>query len=468
MASASIERVGGRFSRYDLTAIPQDGGVLVLARDVTKESGQIATLKASREMFRDVALCAGGFAFETDDKGLFSWVGPGAPLGHASHNMIGRAAQEFILPQSPAAFDPLSTRDIVEDIPVWANSLDQGPRALRMTVRPYFGPNGQWRGVRGHARDETSELRFARRDRFAQAAIEAIRIASGPQALLQAVAVAAAEVCQTRAAWLFGADPAPRCVSTPDAIGCELLNGVAGRILDEGVQYPALFSVPDWTGLGVALKAQGEVQGVLLVALPSVGGEVGRDLQEMLRLIAPHASVAALHARTMARVQIQNVRDPLTGMLTSNGWRERLEAKLNAGAAGHVMAVECDRFKAFGDGLGRAASDELLIEIGHSLSGLSGPGEFCARIGEATFALWIDGEGEAALAARADAVTEAFRIASRRMSLALAASPIVASAAVAKNTLPAHAAALTAKAVDGLASAKRPARVRGTPPCSKT
>jgi GGDEF domain-containing protein len=170
----------------------------------------------------------------------------------------------------------------------------------------------------------------------------------------------------------------------------------------------------------------------------------------------------------MARIQSQSSRDPLTGLLTGSGWRERLEAKLKSGMAGYVMAVECDRFKAFGDGLGRAASDELLVEIAQALSALGSPGEFCARIGEAAFALWIDGEGEEVLAARTGAVTEAFRICSRRMSLALAASPIIASAIAAQNTPPARAAALTEQAVEALVSAKRPVRARGTPPCSKT
>lgn len=464
MASISIERPGGRLWRYDLTAIPQDGGVLVLARDVNKESGQIPALKASREMFRDVALAAGGFAFETDDKGLFSWTGPGRPLGYAPESLIGQPARDFVLPQSPDAFDPFATRDMLEDMPVMAASVDQGPRALRMTLRPYFGPNGQWRGVRGHARDETTDLRLLRRDRFTQAAVEAIRTSSGPEMLLQAISVAAAEACHARAAWIHGVEPAPRCAETPGAPPCELLAQIAGRTIADGVVYPALFSVPEWTGLAVALKAQGEMQGALMVAMPSSGGEVTRDLHEMLRLIAPQASVAVLQARLTALVRSQNARDVLTGMLNLDGWRDRLNAQVHSAKPGHVMIVECERFKAFGDGLGRAASDELLVEIAGGLRALEGPGEFSARIGEAVFALWIDGAGNAPAADRAAAVTEAFRVASRRMSLALAASPAI-------GTVPAtagDAATLTGQALEALTAAKRVVRGRGAPSCSKT
>jgi diguanylate cyclase (GGDEF)-like protein len=466
VSTIALEIPGGRARRFALTGLPQEGGVLILARETTAETDNIRVLKASREMFRDVALCAGGLAFETDEKGLFRWVGPGKALGFAPETMVGRAAIDFLLPQSPDAFDPFAARDIIDDAPVWAQSLDQGPRALRVSVRPVFDGAGAWRGVRGLARDETVDLRHARRDRFVQSMLEALRLAQPPEALIQSLTEAAAEACDATVAWVFSTPPGPAYVASTAAAPCDLLRAIAGRTIADGVQFPALFTAADWTGLALSLKSQNETQGALLVALRAPGGEVTRDVQEMLRLIAPMASVALAQARLTARVQSQAAHDALTGLLNPAAWRGELAARFRAGASGAVLAVECERFKAFGDGLGRAASEELLVEIAARLRIVAGSQGLCARLDEACFAVWCETAEVTAAQALTDAVVDAFRIASRRMSLALAATPVTG-VAFAKDAESAE--ALTQNALQALAQSKRQGRGRGSPPpCSRT
>lgn len=460
-----LEATGGRQRRFTVTGLPQFGGVLILARETTAETQNIHALKASREMFRDVALSAGGMAFETDEKGLFRWVGPGKLLGFAPETMIGSAARGYLLPQSPDAFDPFAARERIDDAPVWAQSLDQGPRALRISVRPVFDGVGAWRGVRGLARDETADLRHTRRDRFVQTVVEALRLSASPSSALEALAAAAAEACGADAAWIFSASPGLDCKTSGAAPPCELMRAIAGRAMTEGIQFPMLFSAGDWTGLSIALKSQAEIQGAVLVALPAAGGEVTRDVQEMLRLIAPMASVAVAQARLTLRVQSQSGCDQLTGLLNAAAWREGLAARLAAGATGAVLAIECDRFRAFGDGLGRAASDELLVEIATRIQSLAKPDGLCARLEEACFAIWCENADAACIDRVTDGVVEAFRVASRRMSLALAATPLTGSAFLQDAQ---SADALTHAALQSLAASKRPGRGRGTMhPCSK-
>jgi diguanylate cyclase (GGDEF)-like protein len=463
-ADIAIETPDARRRNYALTAMPHDGGVLVLARETTRQTSIVASAKASREMFRDIALSAGGFAFETDDKGLFSWTSPGKPLGFSPESMIGRPARDYVLPQSPDAFDPFATQDIVEDLPVWAVSPDQGPRALRMTVRPYFAADGQWRGTRGHARDETDDMRRLRQDRFAQSVAQAIRSAPDAATLLCAVAAAVQDACQCRAAWLHCREPGPLLTATAGAPSCEMTGEIANRTMADAVQVPALFSVGAWTGLSLALKGQGQVQGAVLIAQPAGGQDVSHDMQDMLRLISPHVAVALAYARLSAGAHQKAQVDPLTGLLDANGWARTLRLKLQSGTAGAVMAIECDRFKAFGDGLGRAAGEELLIEIAAQLTAIAGPGEVCARLGEATFALWMNDGGDELCAKRAAAVADAFRTASRRMSLALAATANIGIASAGEPGGDAQ--GVTARALQALNAARRPGRSRGSPLCS--
>jgi GGDEF domain-containing protein/PAS domain-containing protein len=458
----------GQTRSFVAAAVPQHDGVLVLAHETTRAIRQIQTLKASREMFRDVALSAGGMAFETDEKGLFRWIGPGKPLGFGPEEMLGRAARDFTLPESPDAFDPFAVREPVDDAPVWFQSLDQGPRALRVSIRPVFDAAGVWRGVRGHARDETTDLRFARRDQFSQMAVEAMRHAASSKALVSAIAAAAAEACSVREAWLFLPPPDHAAIAQSAAAACEMLSEIAARTLSGGEQTPALFAAGEWTGLAMALKAQGEVQAALLIGVPAALGAVSRDAHEMLRLIAPMASVAAMQARQSAMAKGPGPRDALTCLLTADGWREGLAAALRHDPIGAVLAVECDRFKAFGDGLGRPASDELVIEIARALAAVTPPDGLCARLEEATFALWLPNANAETAVGASDAIANAFRTASRRMSLALAATPIVGMACVEAGYDAPSAEELTARAMQGVVAAKRNGRGRPGPPCLKT
>lgn len=467
-ADVAIEGPAGDLRRFVLTAVPQGGGVLILARETTLEIKRRQALSASREMFRDIALCAGGLAFETDAMGLMRWVGPGKPLGYGPETLVGRPAKDILLPQAPDAFDPFSAREPFEDAPVWMHSLDQGPRAMRVTVRPIIDAAGAWRGVRGHARDETGELRQARRDRFCQDVILAMRAPHGPSALLRALAAAAVEACGAASAWVVLAGPNGACAAAQTDTPCEMMRQIAARTIHEGVQFPTLYAAGDRAGLAIALRAQDQTQGALLIAGPPGGEGVSRDAQEMLRLIAPMAAVAVAHVRMTARLQSHAAQDPLTGLLNQTGWHEALDAKLMARHAGAVIAIECDRFRAFGDGLGQTASDELLIEIAGQLRALCAPDDLCARLGEADFAVWLDGAATDEANRRAETIAEAFRVASRRMSLALAVSPVIGVACV-KSGVNLKAEDITGEAAQAVVQAKRRTRVRGaTSQCSKT
>jgi diguanylate cyclase (GGDEF)-like protein len=458
--SVSIESSCGALRHFDLTGVPQGGGVLILARETTADVERRRTTLASRDMFRDIALCAGGFAFEVDGLGLLRWLGPGKTLGYGPETLIGRPARELLLLQSPDAFDPFGAHEPVFDAPIWVQSLDQGPRALRVTVRPIYDASGVWRGVRGHARDETNDIRHARRDRFCQDIIQAMRSAHSPAALIRAIASATAEACGIETAWVFPAAPEEGLELAQQDLPCDMLRQVAARAIHEGIQFPSLFSANDRTGLATALRAQDRSQGALLIAGPPGCESPSRDSLEVLRLITPMAAVALAHARLTVRLVSQASQDTMTGLLNQAGWNQALDAKLLVRRLGAVVMVECDRFRAFGDGLGQAASDELLIEIANRLRGLCAPGDVCARLGEASFAIWLDGADSDSAAKRAEDVAEAFRVASRRMSLALALSPLIGiSLSTPSNPLSAEEA--MSRATQSIAASKRKARGRG-------
>lgn len=465
----TIELKSGRARRFTLTGIPQGGGVLVLGRETSKEANEIQALKSSLAMYRDVTRAAGGFAFETDERGVFSWIGSGETFGFGPAALIGRPGREFLQETCDAAFDPFVSGEQLDDMPVWVRSFDQGSRALRMSVRPVFDKMGVWRGVRGHARDETDSLRHARLERFRSEVVESMRSTRTPLDLMTSIASSAAQACGVAASWIFSSADGNEYAASDAYPPCEMMRQISARTINEGVQYPSLFCAGDWSGLAIALRAQGESQGALIVAERLDASALNRDAQEMLRLIAPMASAAMAQARLLSKSQIHAIRDGLTGLPNRKGWLSSLEMKLKDRTACSVILIECDRFKAFGDGLGKVASEELLVEIAGGLKALSGPAGLCARVDEAVFAIWMSAVDEASLDRKKDEIAVAFKAASRRMSLPLSVTPLIGAATAAPDKAIVTAEQMTADAAQVLNDAKRRPRGRGDArPCSKT
>ena len=75
---ADDERFGALRPHLAASAISPCAGV---ARDVSVETNLTEALIASRTLFRDLALCATDFAFETDADGIFTWVSPNGATG---------------------------------------------------------------------------------------------------------------------------------------------------------------------------------------------------------------------------------------------------------------------------------------------------------------------------------------------------------------------------------------------------
>jgi diguanylate cyclase (GGDEF)-like protein len=110
-------------------------------------------------------------------------------------------------------------------------------------------------------------------------------------------------------------------------------------------------------------------------------------------------------------------RDPLTGLAN----RRRFMAQLDKAVARHlrssdsaaVVYFDLDGFKPINDGLGHAAGDAILVEVGRRLSAAVRDSDLVARIGGDEFAALlepVDGIEGAGLSARrmADAVEQAF------------------------------------------------------------
>jgi PAS domain-containing protein len=187
---------GAQARRFDLTLVSlPSASVLVVAREVTIETNLINALAASRELFRDLALCTTDFAFETDAAGIFTWVSPNGALGFSASDLHG-SHPKAVFGDGPGVLAFASQR-LVEGEEICCTGKAGTEHRLILTVMPVIGPDGRLKGTRGSARDVTvlrNHEREAevgrRREQLVGAIIGAVRSQLEPRRMMLAAAEA--------------------------------------------------------------------------------------------------------------------------------------------------------------------------------------------------------------------------------------------------------------------------------------
>ncbi len=113
--------------------------------------------------------------------------------------------------------------------------------------------------------------------------------------------------------------------------------------------------------------------------------------------------------RLEEQLRRQALEDPLTGLANRTRFADRLEHALQraerSGEAVAVMFMDLDNFKGINDGLGHAAGDNVLREIGERMKPCVRPADTVARLGGDEFAVLLEH-----VASPADAAAVADRI----------------------------------------------------------
>lgn len=189
-----------------------------------------------------------------------------------------------------------------------------------------------------------------------------------------------------------------------------------------------LSGMPARTWMGVPMRVQGSVEGVMSVQNDRCEYAYDTGHLHVLEVLAAQAGVALDNARLFAEIQQQAVTDALTGLKTrryfmqalQNEWRRAqgapaLGAREGAQECGFALVlIDLDGFKRLNDRYGHLEGDRLLVHVGHLLQTSGRASSIVARFGGDEFTVLAP----ACSAANA-------RLLPERIEAALAADPLL-------------------------------------------
>ncbi|MFO1189856.1 MAG: diguanylate cyclase [Alphaproteobacteria bacterium] len=394
-------------SVIEAIALPLDGGAgaLVLGRDVTLDHQIRTALTESRQRFKDLVEIGSDFAWETDAKGVFTYVSPRGALGHAASTLIDQPAHGFIFVDGTDNFaQPFTAREVVSDAEIWFSRVDGSPARLRVAALPLFDADGLWRGARGVCRDisreharEAALAQASARERLLAFILRTVRDEADPRRLLSAAAEATARALDAGGAAIFRRDmdgdmtaAAVFGGTVPPALRSRLLAvleaGGSGEVV-EG-------ELASHRAIAVATRYRGAQNGAILLIRGDGDGPWAPHEQVLLGEVAVQIGIANEQIRDHEALDRLSRRDALTGLLNRRAFDEALRGRVaqagRNGRPGAVVYVDLDNFKVVNDTRGHSAGDAALKAVAAVLVDGSRSGDLVARLGGDEFALWLE------------------------------------------------------------------------------
>ncbi len=337
------------------------------------EANLASALIDSRARWRDFALLAADFVFETDDAGCFVFLAPEEVLGHAAEDWLGRPAEAML---ADGGAGPFGLHQAMRGGKAWLRRADGGASCLEFAVVPFGG------GLRGAARDVTAE------ERMGDVAARALRRATALGRLLrlgqrQGGAPAALEA-------MLAALPAAL-----GAAGVAMLVPEDGRwrIVEGSAAAPVAGLPPPGEKLAqpsrLALAAT--ESGPALMAWRAEGhAAFDADDQDLLLALALPVVTLRAEAERQRELALAALTDGLTGLLNRRGFATAMTARLR-GRGGALVFIDLDGLKPLNDRIGHDAGDAALRGMADRLRVACGEWDLAGRLGGDEFCLWLDG-----------------------------------------------------------------------------
>ncbi len=161
------------------------------------------------------------------------------------------------------------------------------------------------------------------------------------------------------------------------------------------------------SSLCLPLVAQGSPIGMLHVSAPASGDSDDGDAA-IVAVLAEQLGLALANTQLRETLQLQSLRDPLTGLSNRRYLEENLARELHRcerrGLPLSVLMIDVDHFKQFNDTHGHAAGDALLAHVGRTIAGSIRADDMACRYGGEEFTVVLPEADAAAAHMRAEAI----------------------------------------------------------------
>ncbi|MPY66390.1 sensor domain-containing diguanylate cyclase [Deinococcus sp. SDU3-2] len=154
---------------------------------------------------------------------------------------------------------------------------------------------------------------------------------------------------------------------------------------------PSVYGIA--ANVGVPVLYRGEVYAFLNIDARHDPHAFGGDSVEVARTFALHAAALLRETAQRARIEEAARTDVLTGLPNRRAFTESLARQVAAarryGQALSLLVLDVSNFKTINDGLGHAAGDEALVQIGAAVAGALRTGDEVFRWGGDEFAVLL-------------------------------------------------------------------------------
>lgn len=375
----AIGRVSERNSRGEPLRVT---GVLL---DIDSRKRAEASLAASEERFRNVALTTGDWIWEVNTDGTYTYMSDtvSTSMGYAAEELIGKKAFE-LMPETESSRIEKIFADIVKrgerivDLENW-NIAKDGRRVCMLTNGvPIFDDAGRLSGYFGVDKDITArkntEYKLQLFEKVFESALEGITITDADSNIL-AVNPAFTSITGYMPDEVLG--HTPRLLKSDkhtDSFYREMWESLTTTGSWEGEIWNRRKSgeaYPEWLSISSILDDNAEV--TQYVAVFHDISEIKRQ-QEHIRYQAHHDALTGLPNRTLLKDRL--------GMSLSRC--RRADCKVA------VLFIDIDNFKNINDSLGHPAGDKLLLAVAERFRAVTRESDSVARFGGDEFVIASD------------------------------------------------------------------------------
>jgi diguanylate cyclase (GGDEF)-like protein len=122
-------------------------------------------------------------------------------------------------------------------------------------------------------------------------------------------------------------------------------------------------------------------------------GQLLQSQKALAETVAEHIALALGNLKLREKLQIQNIRDPLTGLFNRRYLEESLAREIYCAERKQqrlgIIMLDVDHFKRFNDTFGHEAGDLLLQELGNFLQTSIRKSDIACRYGGEEFLLML-------------------------------------------------------------------------------